>query len=106
MGLGDGGAVRLCISPEDAQAGPVREGKVEGQCTYTKVSHVGNTWRGVLVCKEPPSQGEFTTTLHSPERFTSQAVLTGKEGRMEMRSEGRRLSGDCGALAKKPAKPR
>ena len=106
VGLGDGGAVRLCISPEDAQAGPVREGKVEGQCTYTKVSHVGNTWRGVLVCKEPPSQGEFTTTLHSPERFASQAVLTGKEGRMEMRSEGRRLSGDCGALAKKPAKPR
>jgi hypothetical protein len=106
VGLGDGGAVRLCISPEEAQTGPVREGKVEGQCTYTKVSHIGNTWRGTMVCKEPPSQGEFTTTLHSPERFTSQAVLTGKEGRTEMKSEGRRVSVDCGALGKKPAKPR
>ena len=106
VGLGDGGAVRLCISPEEAQAGPVREGKVEGQCTYTKVSHIGNTWRGTMVCKEPPSQGEFITTLHSPERFTSQAVLTGKEGRTEMKSEGRRVSADCGALGKKPAKPR
>ena len=62
MGMGADGALRLCIGPEDAKQDPIREGHTEGDCTYTHVKRSGNTWTGRLTCKEPPSQGDFTTT--------------------------------------------
>ena len=102
MGMGADGALRLCISPEDAKADPVREGLTEGDCTFTQVKRSGNTWTGRLVCKEPPSQGDFTTTLHSASHFSTKAVLTSRQhGRMDMSTDARRLSADCGGL--KPA---
>ena len=58
-----------------------------------------------MTCKEPLSQGDFTTTLHSATHFTTQAALTSKEhGRIDMNTEARRLSADCGTL-KPVAKP-
>lgn len=105
IGMGSDGALRVCISPEDAKRDPIREGSTEGGCTYSQVKRSGNTWTGRVTCKEPPSQGDFTTTLHSATHFSTQAVLTSKQqGRMDMRSEARRLSADCGAL--KPAAKR
>ena len=105
MGMGADGALRLCISPEDAKQEPIREGHTEGDCTYTQVKRSGNTWSGRLTCKEPPSQGDFTTTLHSAAHFTTQATLTSKaHGRIDMRTEARRLSADCETL-KPVAKP-
>lgn len=102
MGMGSDGALRLCIGPEDAQRDPVREGHTEGDCTFSQVKRNGNTWTGRVVCKEPPSQGDFTTALHSATHFSTRAVLTSKQhGRMDMNTEARRLSTDCGAL--KPA---
>ena len=102
VGMGANGALRLCISPEDAKQEPVREGHTEGDCTYTQVKRSGSTWSGRLTCKEPPSQGDFTTTLHSAAHFTTKAALTSKEhGRIDMSTEARRLSADCGTL--KPA---
>ena len=99
------GALRLCIGPEDAKQDPIREGRTEGDCTYTQVKRSGNTWTGRLTCKEPPSQGDFTTTLHSATHFTTKAALTSKEhGRIDMNTEARRLSADCGTL-KPVAKP-
>ena len=99
MGMGADGALRLCIGPEDAKQDPIREGHTEGDCT----------WTGRLTCKEPLSQGDFTTTLHSATHFTTQAALTSKEhGRIDMNTEARRLSADCGTLkpvAKPAAKP-
>ena len=99
MGMGADGALRLCIGPEDAKQDPIREGHTEGDCTYTQVKRSGNTWTGRLTCKEPPSQGDFTTTLHSATHFTTKAALTSKEhGRIDMNTEARRLSADCGTL--------
>ena len=109
MGMGADGALRLCIGSEDAKQDPIREGRTEGDCTYTQVKRSGNTWTGRLTCKEPLSQGDFTTTLHSATHFTTQAALTSKEhGRIDMNTEARRLSADCGTLkpvAKPAAKP-
>jgi hypothetical protein len=55
-----------------------------------------------VVCRDPASQGDFTTTLHSASHFSTKAVLTSKEfGRVDMSSDARRVSADCGAI--KPA---
>lgn len=105
MRMGGDGALRLCISPEDAKADPIAEGRTEGGCTYTQVKRSGNTWTGRVTCKEPPSQGDFTTTLHSATHFSTKAVLNSKEhGRIDASTEARRLSADCGTL--KPAAKR
>jgi hypothetical protein len=102
VGLGADGALRLCIGPEEAQQGPIREGHTEGDCTFTRVKQAGNTWSGRVVCRDPASQGDFTTTLHSASHFSTKAVLTSKEfGRVDMSSDARRVSADCGAI--KPA---
>ncbi|WP_374364314.1 DUF3617 domain-containing protein [Piscinibacter sp.] len=104
VALDGSGGLRVCITPEQAQQAPIREGQREGRCTYSQVSHSGNTWKGHIRCQEPASEGDFTTTLYSPEHFATEAVVTSKEhGRMAMKTEGRRLGSDCGALAKKPA---
>lgn len=105
VGIGEGGALRMCITPEDARDDYIREGRTEGDCTYTQVKRSGNTWRGRIVCKEAASQGDFTTTLHSPTHFSTVANMTSKQhGRIDMKSEARRVSGDCGALGKAKAK--
>lgn len=99
VGMGTDGALRLCITPEEARQDPIREGHKEGDCTYTQVKRSGSTWSGRVVCKEPPSQGDFTTTLHSARHFSTKAVLTSKEhGRIDMNTEARRLSAGCGTL--------
>ena len=105
VGVGKGGrpAIRICLAPEDVQDGPIREGHREGDCTYTQVSRSAKTWKGRIVCTNPPSQGDFTVTLHSPQHYTTHAVMQARGpdgGRMEMDMEARRVSGDCGSLGK------
>lgn len=108
VGLGQDGAMRLCISPEDAKGDVIREGQKQGNCTYTQVSRSGNVWRGTLMCTNPQSQGEFMVTLHDSRHYTMEARMTGQdEGRptrMEMTVDARFVSADCGALAGKPAR--
>jgi len=97
MALGDDGAMRICITPEQAKAGPMQMEQGQGQCAFTKTNRSGNTWTGHMVCKQPPSEGDFTTTLHGPTHFSTKAVLTSQQhGRIEMQTEARRLGGDCG----------
>ncbi|NYT25010.1 DUF3617 domain-containing protein [Alcaligenaceae bacterium] len=103
IGMGEGTALRICLAPEDIKDDVIREGDTEGDCTFTKVSRSGNTWRGHMVCTDPPSQGDFTTTLHGPAHYTTEATLTSPEhGRIDMKTDARRISGDCGTLAKTP----
>ena len=109
MGVGLGAdkrgkpTLRVCMTPEEVQQGPIREGQRDGDCTYTQVSRSAKLWKGRLVCTNPPSQGDFTVTLHSPQHYSSHAVMHAKGpqgGRMEMHIEARRLSGDCASLGK------
>lgn len=99
-GRGPGGALRICITPEEAR-GVIREGQKEGDCTYSQVSHSGNVWKGRMVCANPPSQGEFTTTLYSSSHYSTTALLTGQQNqRMHLKTEARRVGDDCGNLAR------
>ena len=98
-GLTESGALRLCITEDEAAEDVIKEGQSDGDCTYTKVERKGNTWRGQLACKEEGGSGEFTTTLHSPSHFSTVANMTSKEhGRIDMKTEARRISSDCGKL--------
>ena len=100
ISLSPSGAMRICISAQDVKENLITEGKRENDCTYTKVSQSGNTWKGHIACVNPPSQGDFSTTLHSKSHYTTTAVMTGKEfGRVDMKIEARRVSADCGNLA-------
>lgn len=106
VGLGKDGAFRHCMAPEDVREDVVRDGHRDGDCTYSRVSRNGNTWRGQIACTDPAMRGDFTTTLHSSTHYTTEAVMTGKEaGRTEMKVQARRVSADCGALAKGTKKP-
>jgi len=104
VGLGPGGAIRTCVTPELARRDPIREGQREGDCTYSQVKRTGNVYRGTVTCTQPPSTGQFETTLHDPGRFTTRATMTAKEGRMDMVTEGRWVAADCGSVA--PARGR
>lgn len=99
VAFGNNGALRICITPEDAKAGAIREGHSEGDCTYTRVKRTGNSWQAQMTCKQPPSQGDFKVTLHSPTHYSGTGTLTSKEhGRMTMKTEAHRVGNDCGTL--------
>lgn len=99
VAFGEGGTIRTCLTPEEVRSDVIREGQKEGDCTYTRVSRSGNTWRGRVSCTDPRAEGEFTTTLHSPTHYSTRSVLTSKEdGRTEVDIDARRVSADCGAL--------
>ena len=100
VGIGDGGAIRICITPEEALADQIYEGREEDGCTYTDVKRRGNTWSGTLTCIDPPGRGSFETTIHDPKHFTARNHLETTDGRIETSTESRWLSDDCGALAK------
>lgn len=90
------GAIRICISPEEARAALIQEGQQEGDCTFTKVEHQGNIWRGQMVCTQPPSRGDFTTTVHSNTHYSTVATLTSEEhGRIDVNTQARRISSEC-----------
>jgi hypothetical protein len=97
MGVGQQGGIRVCFGPEQTQQ-PIKEGHQDGTCTYTNVSRSGNTWKGRMVCTDPRSEGDFTTTLHSAKHFTTEAALRSAKGTMQMKSEARHVSADCGAI--------
>ena len=101
MGMSmDGGmdmTIQHCVTPEEAQKGPVQEGQTEDGCTYTQVKQKGNTWTGKMVCTDPNMTGDFTNTLHSRRHHTTEAVMTGPEvGKMLLKHEGRWKAADCG----------
>lgn len=102
VGLGANGAIRVCITPEQASTGGMYDGKQEGGCTYSNVKHSGKTITGTMTCTQPAMRGDFVSTLHSESHFATQAKLTGTGGVTEMTAVGRRLSADCGDI--QPAK--
>lgn len=88
--------VRNCLSPEEANADPIREGQTVDDCTYTQVQRKGNVWTGRMVCTDPRMTGDFTTTLHNRGHYSTVAHMKGDEtGDMEVRVEGRRVAADC-----------
>lgn len=100
ISMGEGGTIRMCITPEEARTEPVYEGYEEDGCVYTEVKSSRNTWRGNVSCSNPPSKGTFETVLHSRDHYTTRSTLKSEEGVVEMRVEARRIGADCGALGR------
>ncbi|MGE4335660.1 MAG: DUF3617 domain-containing protein [Pigmentiphaga sp.] len=98
LGVGQGGALRICVSPERARGGLIREGQSEGSCTFTDVRQDGNRLSGNVACSTPASQGTFEGVVHTPEHVTAKAALDGSQGRIDLTAEARYVAADCGAL--------
>jgi hypothetical protein len=103
MGMGGGGAMRICVSEEMAKRDtPVVD--PEGRCQPTKMSRSGNTMRYEVDCtvegRRSQGKGESTfsgNTIHSRMDMTT----TDARGRHTMQSESQMtwLGRDCQGLA-------
>ena len=106
VGMGPKGqSVKICITPEEAARQEVPA--AEGNCTQKVTQRSGNTIKVSFSCADkPPSSGEAEITFQGATAYTSKAVVRttvdGKPERMDMTSNGKWLSADCGAV--KPVK--
>jgi len=104
QGVGLSGAkpntVRLCLTPEQAAKPemPSRDG-----CSQQSVERSGKTVRFKFNCQgPPPSSGEGQYTMDSDQAHRGKMVITsvdkGKPQRIEIDSNARWVSTDCGAI--------
>lgn len=98
LALGKEGAIRVCISPEEARSEAIYSGQTDGDCTYSDVVRSDNMIKGKITCTDPKSQGEFESRLNGKRGFTSRMNMTSAEGRMDGETEARWISANCGAL--------
>lgn len=96
--LGTGGAIRICISPEDVNSEALLSGHTEGDCTYSDVVTTDNSIKGKIACTEPKTQGDFETRLNGKRAFTSRMNMTSDKGPISGETEARWVASDCGAL--------
>ena len=99
--LGKDGAVRSCITPEQARQDNIYTGKTDGGCTLASVTKAGNTVRGRLNCTQPPGTADFETTIASPEHFTTRIHMRGAQGDVQADTDARWVAAQCAA----PARP-
>jgi len=106
VSLGADGSVRSCITPAQARQDNVFAGKVEGNCTLTRVERSGNTIRGSLRCTDPDAEGDFHARVEGPEHFTTRVKLASVRGDLDLETDARWLGAGCGgvAVAPKPAR--
>ena len=93
--LGQDGAVRSCISPEQAKEDNIYSGKIEGSCTLGNVTKTGDSVTGRLTCTQPQATGDFAAQVSSPEHFTTRVNMKSAHGDMQMETEARWLSAHC-----------
>jgi hypothetical protein len=101
VGMGNGGAVRICITPEDARRSNVYSGKTDADCTYSNVSNTATRVKGHISCTSPKADGDFEATIDSPTHFTSRMNMRSAEGNMKADTDARWVAADCGKI--KPA---
>ena len=104
VSLGRDGTVRSCITPEQARHDNIFSGKVEGNCTLNQVVKTVNTVSGRLHCTDPNASGEFHARIDSPEHFISRVDMKSARGSLEVETDARWVSAQCGA-AKAAAGP-
>ncbi len=107
---GDGGVdmtVRTCLTPADLKGGLIQQGRKQGDCTYTTVTRVGNTWKGQMVCDGKFSgTGDFVTTLHDRRHYSTIATIESPiTGRLNLQMESRRVSPNCNTAEAAPNQP-
>ena len=97
VAMGNDGAVRSCITPEQAKHDNIYSGKVEGNCTLADVVKTGNTVTGRLTCTQPDATGNFEARLDGAEHFTTRVNMKSAQGDMQAETDARWLSAECGA---------
>ena len=104
--LGRDGAVRSCITPEQAKDDNIYSGKTEGNCTLANVVKTPNTVTGRLICTQPQATGDFEARLDGPERFTTRVNLK-STGDLQMETDARWIAAQCaGARGAAPGRGR
>ncbi len=100
-GAGGGMATRICVTREMAARNEA-PGQSQGDCKREQLQRSGNTTRFKFTCSKPPSSGEGTVTMNSPESYTMKMNITrqvqGKPEQMTMDAQGKFLSADCGSV--------
>ncbi|NMG75355.1 DUF3617 domain-containing protein [Aromatoleum diolicum] len=97
VSLGNDGAVRSCISPEQAKQDNIYSGKIEGNCTLGNVVKTGNTVTGRLSCTQPDASGDFNARVDGPEHFTTRVNMKSTSGDLKIETDARWLSAHCAA---------
>lgn len=101
---GGGMAVKICMTREMVERNAIPA--QQGDCRTTQQSRSGNTIKVAFACTNPPSRGEGEVTMASPEAYSSKMSVTttveGKPQKLDMRSSGKWLGADCGAVKPMP----
>ncbi len=107
VGIGAGGAggpggmsVKICMTKEMVERNEIPA--QQGDCKNTSSARSGNTMKFAFSCTKPPSSGEGEVTFVSPQAYTSKMTInttaSGKPERMNMESQGKWVSAECGAI--------
>lgn len=107
--MGQGGldmmSVQTCMTREMVERDRVPA--QQGDCRNTRFQRSGNTVRIAYTCTQPPSSGEGTLVIHSPESYAMKMAITSKAGgkaeTVHMDASGKWLKADCGDV--KPIQP-
>ncbi|MDP2868570.1 DUF3617 domain-containing protein [Methyloversatilis sp.] len=98
VAMGSGGALQVCITPEDAKGANVYTGKTDGDCRYTNVTNSATRVKGTITCTKPKASGDFEAIIDSPTHFTSKVNMQSAEGTMNADTDARWLADDCGKI--------
>lgn len=96
--MGGNGTVQSCITAEQARQDTVYSGKVEGNCVLSQVNKTPGRVTGRLDCTQPAATGRFTANIASPQHFTTRVDIRSAQGDMQIETEARWLSAQCGAV--------
>lgn len=97
--LGNDGAVRSCITPEQARQDSVYAGRTDGNCTLASITKSGNQVRGQLNCSQPKGSADFETTLDGPERMRTRVNMHSAQGDIQMDTDARWIAA-CGTATR------
>jgi hypothetical protein len=103
VSAGQAGAVRICISKEQAER--VEPPASDGNCRNDSFQRSGATVKYRFSCANPPTKGSGEFTLVSDKAYQGRVVIEsggGKAGITEMQQRGKWVSANCGALKPQP----
>ena len=105
MAAGKAGAVRICISKEQAERNEP-PATADGNCRNDGFQRSGATVKYQFSCANPPTKGTGEFTLTSDKSYQGRVRVeggaAGKAGITEMQQTGQWIGADCGALKPRP----
>lgn len=98
---GPGGmSVKVCMTKEMAERNQISA--QPGDCKSTTGARTGNSVKVAFSCTNPPSSGEGTMTIASPQAYSMKMTVNttaqGKPQKFDMDSSGKWVAAECGAV--------